>query len=257
MHAAKETAPAADKKSADNPLLTESTLPYQMPPFDKIRSEHFLPAFAVALPEHLKEVEAIANSKEEPTFENTIVALDKRRAHADPRREYFFESGRRAYESRAPEGGDRDGAEAGRTSGRHPSEHRALSTRVQLIYDRREQLGLDPESRYLLDRYYKDFVHAGAKLAEPEKKKLKAMNAELASLQTKFSQDVLKEKNASAVLVTDRRGTGGLARQRDRGRGHRRQRTTRRKASFSSQCRTRAGSRRCPHCKIAPCANGS
>ena len=72
-------------------------------------------------------------------------------------------------------------------------------------------MGLDAESSYLLERYYKDFVHAGAKLSEPDKKKLKAMNAELASLQTKFSQDVLKEKNASGALVDGSRGAGRLA----------------------------------------------
>ena len=67
-----------------------------------------------------------------------------------------------------------------------------LFSRVKSVYDRRAQLGLDPESSYLLERYYKDFVHAGAKLSDADKNKLKAMNAEIASLATKFNQDVLK-----------------------------------------------------------------
>ncbi len=85
-----------------------------------------------------------------------------------------------------------------------------LFARIQSLYDRREELGLDAEAKYLLERYYKDFVRAGAKLSEPDKKKLKAMNAELATLQTKFSQNVQKEKNAAAVTVDDRAQLAGL-----------------------------------------------
>ena len=74
----------------------------------------------------------------------------------------------------------------------------------------RDKLGLDPQSSYLLERYYKDFVRAGAKLSAPDKEKLKTMNAELATLQTTFTQNVLKEKNASSVVVTDKSELAGL-----------------------------------------------
>src|SRR5205085_4626861 len=86
-----------------------------------------------------------------------------------------------------------------------------LFARLQQIYDEREKLGLDPESAYLLERYYKDFVRAGAKLSGPDKEKLKAMNAELATLQTTFEQNVLKEKNASSVVVADKKELAGLS----------------------------------------------
>ena len=106
MNAAKEPSRPADKTPTDNPLLSESTLPYQMPPFDKIKSEHFSPAFAVALAEHLdEEVDAITKeTKEEPTFENTIVALEKGGPNADACiGNTFFEPRRRAHQPRPAE----------------------------------------------------------------------------------------------------------------------------------------------------------
>ncbi len=210
LHAANSPTPRQETKPADNPLLSESTLPYQMPPFDKIKSEHFSPAYGVALAEHLKEVEAIAESKEEPTFENTILALEKSGvtltrvgnifsnlagAHTNPVLQ-------KTESEMAPKLAAHEDAIRLNT---------ALFARIQKLYDQRAQLGLDAESAYLLERYYKDFVRAGAKLSEPDKEKLKKMNAELASLQTKFSQDVLKEKNAAGVLVNGKAELAGMS----------------------------------------------
>src|SRR5207249_3144753 len=78
------------------------------------------------------------------------------------------------------------------------------------LYDKRDSLGLDPESAYLLERYYKDFVRAGAKLSDADKEKLKKINAELATLQTDFEQNVLKERNASSVVVDKKEELAGL-----------------------------------------------
>ncbi|HEX8281150.1 MAG TPA: M3 family metallopeptidase, partial [Chthoniobacterales bacterium] len=86
-----------------------------------------------------------------------------------------------------------------------------LFAQVQTLYNNRERLRLDPQSNFLLERYYKDFVRAGAKLSEEDKTKLKAMNAELATLQTKFEQNVLQEKNASSVVVDSREELDGLS----------------------------------------------
>ncbi|HEY6070784.1 MAG TPA: M3 family metallopeptidase, partial [Chthoniobacterales bacterium] len=86
-----------------------------------------------------------------------------------------------------------------------------LFARVKELYDNRDKLGLDPESAYLLERYYKDFVRAGAKLSDPDKEKLKKINAELATLQTQFEQKVLKEKNASSVVVDKKEDLAGLS----------------------------------------------
>src|SRR5438046_9698379 len=89
--------------------------------------------------------------------------------------------------------------------------NRKWFARVQELYDTRGQLGLAPESAYLLERYYKDFVRAGAKLSDPDKEKLKKINAELATLQTQFEQNVLKEKNASSVVVDRKEDLAGLS----------------------------------------------
>src|ERR1051326_5963154 len=125
---------AADLKQ--NPVATESALPYHDPQFDKIKDDDFVPAME-------KEM------------------APKLSAHRD---QIFL----------------------------NPK----LFARVQELYDQRNNLGLDPESAYLLERYYKDFVRAGAKLSDADKEKLKKINAELATLQTQFEQSVLKERNA-------------------------------------------------------------
>src|SRR5205807_9774041 len=85
-----------------------------------------------------------------------------------------------------------------------------LFARIQELYDKRDSLGLDPESAYLLERYYKDFVRAGAKLSDADKEKLKKINAELATLQTDFEQNVLKERNASSVVVDKKEELAGV-----------------------------------------------
>src|SRR6201988_2459005 len=86
-----------------------------------------------------------------------------------------------------------------------------LFPRIQELYEKRDSLGLDPESAYLLERYYKDFVRAGAKLSDADKEKLKKINAELATLQTDFEQNVLKEKNASSIVVDKKEDLAGLS----------------------------------------------
>ncbi|HMJ04824.1 MAG TPA: hypothetical protein VK474_01080, partial [Chthoniobacterales bacterium] len=218
MHAAKPSSSPAKKPApatatataaSDNPLLPESALPYHLPPFDKIKNEHFGPAFTTALAEQLQEVDAIANSTEEPTFENTLVALE-RSGRTLERVDNVFSNLTGAHTN--PELQKIETEMAPKLSAHRDAIrlNGKLFARIQSLYDRREQLGLDDESKYLLERYYKDFVRAGAKLSEADKEKMKAMNAELATLQTKFTQDVLKEKNADAIVVKDRAELAGL-----------------------------------------------
>lgn len=211
---AEKTAPArspgAAKPAADNPLITESTLPYQYPPFDKIKNEHFAPAFTQGFKAQLQEVEAIANNPEEPTFENTLVAMEKTgQLLARVGRIFFSLAGANTN----PEIQKIETDVAPRLAAHQDAIqlNPKLFARIQALHDRRDQLGLDPEAKQLLERYYTDFVRAGAKLSEEEKTRLKAMNAELASLQTKFTQALLKEKNASAVLVDNRADLAGMS----------------------------------------------
>ncbi len=192
-----------------NPLLTASTLQYHYPPFDKIKNEDYAPAYAQAMAANLKEKEAIANSGEPPTFENTIVALEKSGRQL-ARVDAIFSN--LAGANTNPVLQKVESEMAPKLSAHHDEIllNPKLFARVQKLYDQRDQLGLDAESKYLLERYEKDFVRAGAKLSDADKKKLKAMNAELATLQTKFSQDVLKEKNADGVFVDNRADLAGL-----------------------------------------------
>ncbi|MFL6531328.1 MAG: M3 family metallopeptidase [Chthoniobacterales bacterium] len=203
------SARAADTAS-DNPLLQESTLPYQFPPFDKIKNEHFQPAIEQGMAEQLKEVEAIADQKDKPSFENTIVAMEK--------------SGRlltRANRTFSNLNGCNTNPEMQRIDkelspklAAHQDAIRLkgpLFKRIETLYNDREKLKLDPESKWLLERYYKDFVRAGAKLNDADKTKLKEMNQEIAKLQTTFEQNVLKEKNASSIVVDSREELDGMA----------------------------------------------
>ena len=199
---------AADPK--DNPFANESTLPNHYPPFDKIKDEHFVPAIEAGMREQLKEIEPIANSSEEPTFDNTIIALERTGRLLD-RAERTFSNLNACDTNPKRQQIDKEIAPK-------LSEHRdeiflnpKLFSRVQALYEKRDQLALDPESGYLLERYYKDFVRAGAKLSDSDKEKLKKINAELATLQTQFEQDVLKEKNASSVVLDHKEELAGLS----------------------------------------------
>src|SRR3989440_1233649 len=205
-----QTAPAQNLNMTDNPMLTESSLPYHIPPFDKIKDEHFEPAIEAGMREELKEVEGVANDSEKPTFDNTIVALEHTGRLLD-RAERTF-SNLNACNTN-PTLQKIETEIAPQLSAHRDAIHLngKLFARIQELYDNRDNLGLDPESAYLLERYYKDFVRAGAKLSDPDKEKLKKINAELATLQTQFEQNVLKEKNASSIVIDRKEDLAGLS----------------------------------------------
>lgn len=194
----------------NNPLLQESTLPYHYPHFDLIRNEHYAPAYEAGMKEARSEVDAIANNPAAPTFENTIVALERSgQLLARVQRVFGNLSGthtnpemQRIEKEMAPKLAAHNDAIRLNT---------ALFARIEKLYRDRAQLGLDPESAFLLERYYKDFVRAGAKLNEEQKTTLRALNADLATLHTTFAQNVLKETNASGVLVDTREELAGLS----------------------------------------------
>ncbi len=192
-----------------NPLLTESTLPYHLPPFELIKDEHFAPAFAQGMAEDLRENEAIANNPEKPTFENTIVAMERAGQLLERTdRAFGILTGSLTNPTLLKLEADLSPKQAAHRDAIRLNP--ALFARVQALYNARDTLGLDAESKRVLWRYYKDFVRAGAQLSDPDKTKLKTLNSELAVLQTKFSQNVLKEVVDSAVLVDTRAELAGL-----------------------------------------------
>src|SRR5437660_3281820 len=202
----------------DNPLLKESALPYHYPPFDKIKDAHFVPAIEAGMREQLKEGDLVANNSEKPTFENTVVALERTGRLLD-RAEQTFSNLNACNTNPTLQKIEKEMAP--KLSAHRDAIHLngKLFARIQELYDHRDKfaaanpsgggLGLDPESAYLLERYYKDFVRAGAKLSDTDKEKLKKINTELATLQTQFEQNVLKEKNASSVVVDSKEYRSG------------------------------------------------
>ena len=202
-----ETSAAPSLKN--NPFAKESSLPYHLPPFDKIKNGDFMPAIEAGMKENLKEIKAIATNSQPPTFDNTIVAMERSGTLLDRAHRTF--SNLNACNTN-PEMQKIEKDLAPKLAAHHDAVFLdgQLFARVEKLYADKDKLGLDPQSSYLLERYYKDFVRAGAKLSAPDKEKLKAMNAELATLQTTFEQNVLKEKNASSVVVADKNELAGL-----------------------------------------------
>ncbi|HXM33402.1 MAG TPA: M3 family metallopeptidase [Chthoniobacterales bacterium] len=209
LGSAKETKPSANRPPKDNPLLKESALPYRLPLFDRIKDKDYGPAFEAGMAEELREVDAIAKNTDKPTFENTIVALE-RSGQTLARIQRVFSN--LAATNTNPTLQKIEGEMAPKLAAHNDAIrlNPALFARVQSVYEQRDTLGLDPESKWLLERYYKDFVHAGAKLSGEEKEKLKALNLEIASVQITFEQNVQKEKNASSIVVDQRADLAGL-----------------------------------------------
>ncbi len=193
-----------------NPFERESDLTFGYPRFDLIRDEHFAPALERGMAEHREEVAAIAANRETPTFDNTIVALERSRRMLD-RTERVFNNLAGVNSNDAIRKVQADMAPKLAAHKDSVLLDEALFQRVNSLYEQRQQLDLDAEQRHLLERHHLEFVRAGARLSASDKARLKDLNAELASLQTRFTQNVLEEVNASAVLFDSREELGGLS----------------------------------------------
>ena len=201
---------AAAALAASNPFAKLSTLPFHYPAFDKIKDEHFLPAYAAGMREQLREVDGIANNPKPATFDNTIVAME-RSGQLLARVATTFSNLQGANTNDKLDEIDREMSPRLAAHNDTIFLNEKLFRRVKALYDRRARLGLDAESAYLLERYNKDFVRAGARLSAADKVKLKALNGEIATLQTGFTQNVLKEINASALVVDTRVELAGMS----------------------------------------------
>ena len=195
---------------AGNPFFKLSPLPFHYPQFDLIKDEHFAPAFAEGMAQHLKEIEAIANSAQPATFDNTIVAME-RSGQLLTRVSTTFSNLQGANTNARLDAIDTEMSPKLAAHNDAIYLNAKLYGRVKSLYDKRAKLGLDAESKHLLERYHTDFVRAGAKLSAADKEKLKVLNGELATLQTAFQQNVLKEINASALVVDTRAELAGMS----------------------------------------------
>ncbi|PJJ96151.1 dipeptidyl carboxypeptidase II [Lysobacteraceae bacterium NML03-0222] len=203
------SAASSNVARADNPFFQASPLPLQYPQFDKIRDSHFAPAFDQGMAEQLKEVEAIANNPAAPTFENTIVAMEKSGETLSRAMSVFFNlNGTDTNDARK-----KLQADYAPKFSAHSDAIRLnpkLFARIKALYESRSTLGLDAESLRLVERYHDDFVRAGAALDEAQKVRMREINTRMAALGTQFSQNVLAEVNDSAIVVDSRAELAGL-----------------------------------------------
>ena len=195
--------------SDDNPFYTESTQPYQLPPFDRIDESHFLPAFERGMAEQLAEVSAISEQSAPPTFENTLVPLERSGVLLNRVAATFFN----LSSADTNEALDQIRAEVAPMLASHTDQillNGRLFDRVSSLYEQRGTLGLNDESLRLIERHYVDFVRAGALLSEAEQQRMQEINGEMAALQTTFTQNVLDGVNAAAIVVDDHDQLAGL-----------------------------------------------
>ena len=203
------TGPGQERLPA-NPFYAESQLPLHYPPFDRIRDADFAPAFDAGMKQELEEIQAIANNPDEPSFENTIIAMENSGA--------ILSRAMTVFSSLA--GADTNDArkalqtQYATTFAAHRDAialNGKLFDRIAKLHDTRNALGLDAEGVRLIERYYENFVRAGATLSEADKAKVKAINAELAELGAKFNRNVLDEVNSSYIVVEDVADLAGLS----------------------------------------------
>jgi peptidyl-dipeptidase Dcp len=201
---------AASDFGPSNPFYAPSSLPFQAPPFDKIKDEDFQPAIEAGIAQAQAEIEAIANNAAAPTFDNTIVAMEKGGRLLDRAMAAFY----------GVTGANTDPVlqqvktiEAPKLAAHEDFIHlnTKLFARIAVIYQERATLKLDPESVRLVEHIYDEFVHAGANLSEADKTELKKLNEEASSLSDTFTNKILDATKQGAFVTTDKTALAGLS----------------------------------------------
>lgn len=210
MIAAGALVTSCGQKGNENPLLAEWDTPFGIPPFEKIKIEHYMPAFVEAMAQHKAEIDSIVNNTEEPTFENTIVAYDNAGALLDKISPVFSNlSGTDSNpEVIALE------KELSPLRSKHFNEislNQGLFNRVKAVYAKKDSLGLDAEQMRLLEEMYKGFVRSGADLPEEQKAELKKINEEISALQLQFGQNLLAETGSYKLVIDNDSSLAGLS----------------------------------------------
>jgi peptidyl-dipeptidase Dcp len=192
-----------------NPFYAESTLPYHAPPFDRIKDADYQPALEAGMAKQIKEVEAIANNPAAPTFENTLVALEKS-GQLYNRVQEVFDGVLQANSNPTLEKVDE--IESPRRAALDDAIYlnEKLFARVSAIHKQIDSLGLDAESRRLVDVYYKHFVHQGANISAADKAKLRKLNEEQSTLENSFRTKLLAATKAAAYSTTGKSALKGL-----------------------------------------------
>jgi len=193
-----------------NPFAHRSELEYELPPFALIRDEHYLPAFIVGCEQQLAEVQAILDVPGTPTFENTIVELEKTGLLLTRVLNVFYNKS----SSDTSDALDAVEVELAPKLAAHSDAIKlnpVMFARIKALYESRASLNLNSEDSWLLERYYRDLIHAGAHLSEVQRTELMQINEELSSLETQFSKNLLSDTNELAIVVNDISRLNGLS----------------------------------------------
>jgi peptidyl-dipeptidase Dcp len=192
-----------------NPFASPSTLPYQAPRFDLIKDAHYQPAFEAGMKQQLAEIDAIAGNVAAPSFDNTIVALERSGRMLDRVNNTFFS----VVQANTNPALDKVQTAMAPKLASHMDTiflNPKLFARVKALYDRRQALKLDGEGLQVLTLYYRQFVHAGANLNEAGKTRLKVINKQAASLETAFQQKLVAGAKAGGLVLDNKAQLAGL-----------------------------------------------
>lgn len=192
------------EKGSLNPFFSEYNTPYDVPPFDKIDTTHFIPAIEKGIAEQQAEIDAIINNPEAPTFENTILAYDKS-GELLSRVSRVFGTINGANTNDAIQKINRKIAPLTTKHRDNISLNEKLFQRIKVVYENRENSNLDADQKRVVVKYYEDFVRNGANLSEADKEKLREINQKLSTLSIKFGENLLAETNKNFKLIVDKK----------------------------------------------------
>ncbi|MDQ2861075.1 MAG: M3 family metallopeptidase, partial [Pseudomonadota bacterium] len=195
---------------ASNPLASVSTLPFEAPRFDQIKDGDYQPAIDAGMAQYRAEAEAIGANPAAPTFDNTITALEKA-GQLLTRANNLFQNLVASNTSDALDKVNQDEAPRLQALNDAILLNAKLFARVKTLYDARESLGLNADQKFLVLRYYRRFVHAGAELPAADKATLADLNGKIATLQAQYQSRLLAAANAGAVVVSDKAELDGLS----------------------------------------------
>ena len=193
----------------NNPLLSESTAPFGAPQFDKIKTEHYLPAFEAAIAEAKAEIDAIISNTEEPTFENTIEAMEYSGKTLNTVAGIFYNL-MEAHTNDEMQAIAEQIAPKMTEYSMYVSLNQDLFKKVKAVYEKKDELGLEPDQMKLLEDNYKSFVRGGANLSDEDKVIYSKWAEELSLAQLAFGKNVLAATNAYTLHVTDSAQLAGL-----------------------------------------------
>jgi peptidyl-dipeptidase Dcp len=193
-----------------NPFFTASPLQYQAPPFDRIRDADYQPAIEEGMKQNLAEIQQIADQDSTPTFANTIETMERSGVLLTRVLKVFLSITQANTDDTLQKV---QAEEAPKLAAHHDAVYLnpKLFARVKMLYDGRDKLGLDAEQKFLLEKYHRDFVRAGANLSDADKAALRALNTEESSLTTDFQNRLLAATNAAALVVDTRAELDGLS----------------------------------------------